>query len=291
MSSFNANLENDDINGVPNDANVIGDEDTSGDGFSFDNKMFDEDGNFIIQDENDGDEPIEDVNGSDDSTTEVDGQKTVQEETTAPETVKPSKITEQTSRKTPEEMKIIGLKRELQALQRERAEMQKALDEQNRKKEKEALISKYVDNGIDEETAKLTADSEIRTRQLEEKLELLEFKEQNEAVLSKYANAKNDISTIVKNAKLTGMTVEQICRGMYGEQSGSDYEKRAIAAAKGIGSNAEPKGSTVANAERNSAQPQYTLALSTKDREMIKVLEGMKGEKLTNDEIKKYFGK
>lgn len=289
MSSFNANLENDEINGIPNDANVIGDEDTSGDGFTFDNKMFDEDGNFIIQDENDVNESANDVNGSE-STTEVDEQKTVQEEKTVSETVKPSTKAE-TSRKTPEEMKIIGLKRELQSLQRERAEMQKALDEQNRKKEKEALISKYVDNGIDEETAKLTADSEIRTRQLEEKLELLEFKEQNEAVLSKYANAKNDISTIVKNAKLTGMTVEQICRGMYGEQSGSDYEKRAIAAAKGIGSNAESKGSNVASAERNSAQPQSTLALSMKDREMIKVLEGMKGEKLTNDEIKKYFSK
>jgi len=289
MSSFNANLENDEINGIPNDANVIGDEDTSGDGFTFDNKMFDEDGNFIIQDENDVDESANDVNGSE-STTEVDEQKTVQEEKTVSETVKPSTKAE-TSRKTPEEMKIIGLKRKLQTLERERAEMQKALDEQTRKKEKEALISKYVDNGIDEETAKLTADSEIRTRQLEEKLELLEFKEQNEAVLSKYANAKNDISTIVKNAKLTGMTVEQICRGMYGEQSGSDYEKRAIAAAKGIDSNVESKGSNVASAERNSAQPQSTLALSVKDREMIKVLEGMKGEKLTNDEIKKYFSK
>lgn len=285
MSSFNADFENDDKGSVPNDAVTHGDDYSIVEELSFDDKMFDEDGNFIIHDDNEEVETENDVNGSDE-------QKTVQTEDTvvAPETTTPSTKTEPTSKNTPEQTKIINLKRELQALQKEKAEMQKAIQEQSRQKEKTALIEKFVDIGQDEETAKLNAESELRTRQLEEKLELMEFREQNEAVLSKYANAKNDIGIIVKNAKLTGMTVEQICRGMYGEQSGSEYEKRAVAAAKGTGSTEESKGSSVASAERNSTQ-QTTVSLSQKELAMKRQLEIMKGEKLTNDEIKKYFGK
>lgn len=126
-----------------------------------------------------------------------------------------------------EESKIVALKRANQKLLDDyRLVSQKLVDIESGSKHND-IKNEYIDKGIDEDTAERMAKQDMLFKKQEERLELLEFKEDNIDVIRKYPDAKKDLSRIMQNAKVTGMTVEQVCRGLYGEEV-SERERRVL---------------------------------------------------------------
>ncbi len=186
---------------------------------------FDEDGNLIesgIPTVEDEDDEQSDDNESDEEVEEAEIPQADDEEVETSNRVKPTKA----------EMKIINLKKANAELIKKQAELQKQLEEQSTNKEQAKLVDKYVSDGYDEDTAKEMASNKIELMEMKKKLETLTFKEENEELFSKYPEAKKNLALIMNNSRLTGMTAEQICKGLYGNAIPAN-EARAMASAKG----------------------------------------------------------
>lgn len=180
---------------------------------------FDEDGNLIDKTE---DEPQEEPDGEPDD-------ESVEEDT---EELPFAEPVESKKKLSSIEIKLINLKKENQRLANE-LKLKSADDSKvNLANELKTLEETFVKEGYDEDTAKRMSANEIRMKQLEEKTAKYDFMEQNEDVFKRYPNAKTDIVKIMNNAKLTGMTPEQICRGLYIDETPL-HEQKAIKAVKG----------------------------------------------------------
>lgn len=245
----------------------------------FDDFEFDDDGNDT--DEYDEEPDIDDDDLDDVQDTDNDDADEEPEE--EPVVAKPKQ-----NKLSPADIKVINLKKENAKLAKENAEYQKMINEKLLEKEKVELKKKYEEQGYDEDTAEVYAKSELRMKQLEERQALYDFKEENEDVFKLYPQAKADISTIMRNSKLTGMTAEQICKGMYG--SISDSERRAIESVKG-----NPTRSTSQNDRATTSIKSSTASsndvLSPKDLKYKRILETKfnGGEKMTVAEYRKYM--
>ena len=183
-----------------------------------------------------------------------------------------------------EESKIVALKRQNQKLLEDFRTLHSKLEEAESTKKQSTLKNQYIDQGLDEEHAERQAQKDILLEKQIARLELLEFKDDNEDVLRKYPDSKKDIARIMANVKATGMTVEQVCRGLYGIEE-PVREVRAKKAATGeIGE--EESGSTITSAQRASVTKQ-TAVLSKRDLELKRDFESRwrDGEKMTNEEF------
>ena len=182
-----------------------------------DDIQVDEDGNFIIDDDEPDENEEEDIEESDDEDIEAD-----EEIESEPEQVKSAKAKKKLS---PAEIKLVALKKENQELKRKMREKQE-------KKEADNLVAKYVDQGYDEDTAKRYASQDVETNKIKQEVELLRFERENAKVFERYPQAAEQAEEILEKSKLSGLTVEQVCRAMFTRDM-PDYEKRALKAAKG----------------------------------------------------------
>ena len=238
---------------------------------------FDEEGNLIGLDDN---EPVEDKPVVDDADKQAQPTQVVPE--VKPE-VQQSDKDKANKSPSPADIKVINLKKENKALQQQLAEALKVRQAQELEQEKERLRSSYVEQGYDADTAKTMSANEIRLRQLEDQLQLANFREENSDILALYPEAKANISSIMKNSKLTGMTVEQICKGLYGTPTVPDYENRALMAAKG-----QSTRDTGSKTNIVPAKTETDVILTRAQQKEKTFLERLNGGKLSNEEYKKF---
>ena len=148
--------------------------------------------------------------------------------------------------------KIQALKNEAVKLQREKADLErKLIDKQDANRESE-LAKEYLEDGYDEKEATRKARTDIRQSNLEKQLEVLMFEKNNRKILAKYPDSENDLETIIETAKTGKMTVEQICRGLYGTDI-PDREKRALDSLVGVAGN--DADTTVSQSMRTASAP------------------------------------
>jgi hypothetical protein len=110
-------------------------------------------------------------------------------------------------------------KQENKAL-RKRLEVLEAQEQEKEMKHKrQALASKYIERGWDEEYANEQADKAIEAEAVKEKVKKLEFLTENAEILSKYPDAKRDVAKLLKLQKSTGWSLEKICRVEYADNA------------------------------------------------------------------------
>ena len=102
---------------------------------------------------------------------------------------------------------------------------------------------------------------------LERQIEVLTFERKNRKVLSQYPDADADLEKIMKASQTSGMTVEQVCRGLYGNVR-TEKELRALKALTDDSDDSEVNDS-VSRAMR-SAKPNTKKASLTPEQQAIK---------------------
>lgn len=260
-----------------------------------DNMQFDDDGNLVLTDEekeciegeqSEGEQ--EDVDNDDDGdNTDAEQEDSSQEPDEDVAKKKPQDTVKPTPDKSnksisKEQLKIINQKKELQKVLAEKRELEERLSKIDGEQKKSELIKKYVDEGIDEDVAKKYAEQELRNSQIEEKLEIIDFKETNYELLEKYPQARQDVKTIIRNSKLTGMTPEQICRAMYADTQ--SYEQRLR---KEMVSGTPKQPQSIESVARGAVKKE-SATLSASDRAIKQRLEKMfnNGKPLSDEEYK-----
>lgn len=171
-----------------------------------------------------------------------------------------------------EAKKIVALKKEIKQLRNQ-------LGATNPKDE---LLEQFKSKGYDEDTAEIYATNEVRLNELQSKLELQEFKENNLAVINKYPKAINDIKWLMDASKSTGMTVEEICRGRYGNDILTKEQRNKDAVMNEQDSSVN---TSVSAALKNASSPSDTT-LNSKDEKQKEFFENLFGEKLS---VKEYL--
>lgn len=166
-----------------------------------------------------------------------------------------------------EQKRIIELKREAKRLQQEKEELERQLAErQEAKTEEESLYNKYLEE-YDEKEARRRARNDMKQSNLERQVEALMFEKKNRKVLSQYPEADADLEKIMKASQTSGMTVEQVCRGLYGNVR-TEKELRALSALTDDSDDSEVNDS-VSRAMR-SAKPNTKKASLTPEQQIIK---------------------
>ena len=171
-----------------------------------------------------------------------------------------------------EAKKIVALKKEIKQLRNQ-------LGATNPKDE---LLEQFKSKGYDEDTAEIYATNEVRLNELQSKLELQEFKENNLAIINKYPKAMNDIKWLMDASKSTGMTVEEICRGRYGNDVLTKEQRNKDAVMNEQDSSVN---TSVSAALKNASSPSDTT-LNSKDEKQKEFFENLFGEKLS---VKEYL--
>lgn len=116
------------------------------------------------------------------------------------------------SNKSPAELKIVALKEENKRLKSEMA----TLKQGKQSNEQDALVDKYKKMGYDDDTARINAENEIQFSEIKNQLALQNFKEANHTVLNLYPKAKDNLAWLMNASKASGMSVDEICRGKWG---------------------------------------------------------------------------
>lgn len=256
------------------------------DDVSFDEE-FDEDGNIISDDLEE--EPEEDQEQDE----EADSEEEEIDESAQEEQKKEPKPTVKAKQKSPAESKIVNLKKENQRLAKEKADLEKKLQEKQSSDQLASLKTDYLSKGYDEDTASKYASDDLRIAQIEARQAALDFREQNEEVFAKYPQAKANAMDIMRKSQASGMTAEQICRGLYGKPEAPLHEQRAREAAKGNSTRTVKDTPDTASASRGSESVNYNEGLTSAERQEKKIFERRfnQGKELTVAEYKKYFGK
>lgn len=202
------------------------------------------------------------------------------EEADEPETPAPQKP------KSKEQRKIQALKNEAKKLQTEKAELQKKLEEKMQLDSETQLAKKYAEEGYDEKEAKQKAKADVRQETIEKQLELLTFERKNRRVLEMYPDSENDIDRIMTASKASGMTVEQVCRGLYGDSKEFEKERRMAKAITGTGSDSTSQNTTVNKALR-TAEPPKKSTLTQNQLQAKRMLEKMvnKGKTMSDEDF------
>jgi len=230
---------------------------------------FDEDGNLIEDDDSkDSDEPYKDDFTPEDEPEE----QPIKEKKALP----------------PAESKIINLKKELAAKEKRIKELEEAKQQEETEQQKADIVKGFVAKGYDEKSAKAMTETELRLKQLEESQTELLFLKNNTELLKKYPSAKDNVLDIVKKSKLTGMTAEQICRGLYGGSAIPEHEKRATKAVSGEIETIDDV-EDISNDSR-TIQSDSETTMTTSERNYIRLMESRFG-KMTKEEIKRALKK
>ena len=168
---------------------------------------------------------------------------------------------------SPAERAIVEAKREAKKLKQEKEELERKLAEREANKtEEDALYTKYLDE-YDEKEARRRARDDMKQSSLERQIEVLTFERKNRKVLSQYPDADADLEKIMKASQTSGMTVEQVCRGLYGNVR-TEKELRALKALTDDSDDSEVNDS-VSRAMR-SAKPNTKKASLTPEQQAIK---------------------
>ncbi len=166
-----------------------------------------------------------------------------------------------------EQKRIIELKREAKRLQQEKEEAERKLAErESSNTQEESLYNKYLEE-YDEKEARRRAKDDIKQSNLERQVEALMFEKKNRKVLSQYPEADADLEKIMKASQTSGMTVEQVCRGLYGNVR-TEKELRALKALTEESDDSEVNDS-VSRAMR-TAKPNTKKASLTPEQQAIK---------------------
>jgi hypothetical protein len=166
-----------------------------------------------------------DLDGEEDS----DEETVTEPEETVTEEEPVQKDEPQKKPKTREEKENIALKNKALRASERIAELEKELAEtQKAKKVEDELAEQYIEEGHDEKEARKRAKNDIELENMRKQLAVLTFKEQNRLVLAKYPQADADLEKIMRLVKTGDATVEEICRGKYGNKP--EREVRAIKA-------------------------------------------------------------
>lgn len=181
-----------------------------------------------------------------------------------------------------DQRKIKALKNEAIKLQAEKAELAKKLEEKHNANMEEQLVAQYLEEGHDEREAKKLAKGDVKQSNLEKQLEILMFEKTNRRVLAKYPDSDADLERILKATQASGMTVEQVCRGLYGVEVPA-REKRAVAALLDDGDN-EQADNTVSKSIRTAAPPVRTK-LNPEQLQVKQYLEKKYKRTLTEQEV------
>ena len=250
---------------------------------------------FSLVDEDDDDDETEDLDDdtepddepeeeSDDDQDDEDDEDDEPEEEESPA---PRRTAKKTSK---EERAIVAQKRENKRLRDENRKMQERLAQRDTKTKQSSLEQKYIDDGHDEATAKFMAAQDMRTQQQQDRLELLEFKDENSDVLKKYPDASKDIARIKRTVDAAGITVEQACRGLYGSADLPTYEKRAR---DRVAADDDTDDNSVSRSTRASKAPVRQSRLSAEDRRAKQFIETkfLSGEKLSDKEFLRHYKK
>ena len=182
----------------------------------------DDDMEFELETDEDTDEQEEPEGEPDEDEVEESEPDTVEDE--PEEEAPPAK-----KKLTPAEKEIVRVKRLLKLAEQEKLEAQRKLAERESNSSKEEELFKQYSEDYDETEARRRAKSDMKQSSLEKKLDLLLFKDENRKVIDKYPQAGADLEKIMNAANLSGMTVEQVCRGMYGVER-TEKELRALRA-------------------------------------------------------------
>lgn len=240
-----------------------------------DSPLDDDDDDFHFEFESEDDEENDESDLGEEE--EPDDQDEEEPEDEEPEQPTPKKRTSK------EEKAIVALKRERQKLREENRKMQEMLKKRQESKQSESLLKKYLSEGFDEDTAKRMANQDLVTARQQERLELLEFKDENSDVLRQFPDAMRQADRIKRIVETAGITVEQACRGLYGTNKRPDYEERARSR---VAAEDDYDNDPVSRASRSSRQPQRS-ALTAQQKRMKAVVERrfLDGEKMSDKEF------
>ena len=185
---------------------------------------------------------------------------------------------------TKEQRKIKALKDRALKLQSEKAELERKLAEKpdTSKDEEEELYSKYLEEHDEKEARKL-ARKDVKQSTLESQVELLLFEKKNRKVLAQYPDSEDDLEKIMQATKSGVMTVEQICRGIYGTKP--EREVRAIQAL--TDTDEGEVNNTVSRSMRTSSSP-VKVKLTNEQQELKSYMERKFHKKFTPEEIIEY---
>lgn len=233
----------------------------------------DDDFHFEFESEDDEENDESDLEEEDES----DEQDEEEPDEDEPEQPTPKKRTSK------EEKAIVALKRERQKLREENRKMQEMLKKRQESKQSEGILKKYLSEGYDEDTAKRMTEQDLVTSRQQERLELLEFKDENSDVLRQFPRALREADRIKRIVDTAGITVEQACRGLYGTNKRPDYEERARSR---VAAEDDYDNDPVSRASRSSRQPQRS-ALTAQQKRMKSVVERrfLDGEKMSDKEF------
>lgn len=182
----------------------------------------------ITLDEDFEDEPINGINlpGQND---DVDDDSNVNDDSKEDsEQIIEDKVDDTTQTKQPTNTKHVISKVEHALLQQKRAnrELKEKLAQIERDKsfanEYKALQNKYLSEGYDESYAKTLADSDIKTKTLEDRLDRMEYTRQAERLESKYPDIVDNLDRLIGLCKQTGWTLEKVARAELTEVSSHD---------------------------------------------------------------------
>lgn len=181
-----------------------------------------------------------------------------------------------------EQAAIIALKRENKRLADDIRKLSAQKAEESAKQRKENIKAKYLADGYEEDVAEDNAEKEARLIRQEERLAIMEFREEHFDVLAQYPEAKADIAEIMEiaNRPHSRITVEQICKAMYGDPKG--YSERARAAATGRLPRREDDDAVGRAAMGSSRVKQTTLDTTDIEKKRRLQDEVLGGKKITN---------
>lgn len=194
--------------------------------------------------------------------------------------------TSKNAQKAAEQTKIIALKRKLQKLEQRNRELEQAQQQKREEAERVSLKQKYLDSGYEEDVADKMVSDDLRAAKQEEKLAIIEFREEYGDVLRRYPQSRNDTRRIMETMRVTGSNIETVCELLYSEPM--SYEHRALAAANGT-LKRRSADYAVSRAE-SSGMPARRGGLSREDMAKKEQLETefLGGRKITNEKYLYY---
>ena len=192
------------------------------------------------------------------------------------------------------ERRLVAQKRYIRELQEENRRLKES-SQSSQDAEEIATLSKRYAKTYDPAYARELAKRDVQSKRLAERVELMEFKDVNQAVLKKYPGAYDEADRVRGLATREKITVEQAARALFGTTS-PDYVKRAKAAANGEIDESGDDESLMAS--RNVRASRTTGVKGTKGTARKNELEqklrasGFPDDfKLTDDEYKSLYGK
>lgn len=180
-----------------------------------------------------------------------------------------------------DQRKIKALKAEAIRLASEKAELERKLNEKANSEKADELVQQYLEEGLSEPEAKRKAKDDIRTSAIESELALYRFERANKDVLSKYNPSDSDLQKIMTASKTGVMTVEQICRGLYGG-SQTAKEKRAISSLTESGNQ---QTASVSGALRSSASPVKSALTEQQRKDKVKMMKQFGIKEMTDKQF------